>query len=219
MLFQNRTDAGKQLAKKLKNYRGRADTIVLALPRGGVPVGYEVATELDLPLDVFMVRKLGVPGHEEYAFGSIASGGVQYINRLTVKSLRLPQSVVDEVVARELRELERREKIYREYMPPYDLQGKHVIIVDDGLATGATMQSAVRAIKLFHPKEIIVAVPVCAPETCAELKSNVDVWCVCSYAPEPFYAVGVWYQDFGQTTDEEVQDLLARSRTRAMQPA
>jgi putative phosphoribosyl transferase len=214
MLFANRIEAGKRLAHRLEQYRGLENAIVLALPRGGVPVASEVAAELDLPLDIFMVRKLGVPGHDEFAFGSIASGGVRYVNREVVNRLRLSPDVIDQVTRREERELERREMLYRGDEPPPDLVGRSVIVVDDGLATGATMTAAIRAIKRSDPRAIIVAVPVCAPETCRELQNNVDVWCVCVYASEPFLAVGAWYKDFDQTTDTEVRELLAKARSR-----
>lgn len=183
--------------------------MVLALPRGGVPVAYEVARALNLPMDVFMVRKLGAPGHEEFAMGAIASGGVRFIDDESVKALRVSDTALDEIVKREERELERRERLYRGNRPPISVRGKTVIIVDDGLATGSTMRSAVTAIRRLDPKDVVVAVPVCAPLTCDELQRDVDVWCVCAYAPEPFVAVGLWYEDFEQTSDEEVERLLA----------
>jgi putative phosphoribosyl transferase len=210
--FENRHEAGRRLAEKLLSYRGRRDAIVLGLPRGGVPVAYEVARELSLPLDVFMVRKLGVPGHEEFAFGSIASGGTRFINDGVVRSLRVSDEAVSRIIANEERELERREHLYRPGSPPVDVRGKTVIIVDDGLATGSTMRSAVTALRKMDPIEIVGAVPVCAPETCEDLENGVDTWCVCVQSPEPFYAVGLWYKNFEQTTDDEVRFLLARSR-------
>ncbi len=209
--FENRREAGILLARKLRSFAGQSDTVVLALPRGGVPVAYEVAMALHLPLDVFVVRKLGAPGHEEFALGSIASGGVCLINGAFVNSLRVPETELKEIIQREQRELERRERLYRGNRPPVDVLGKTVIIVDDGLATGLTMRAAVAAIKKLDPKEIVVAVPVCAPSTCDELQDDVDVWCVCVRAREPFYAVGLWYEDFEQTSDEEVETLLARA--------
>jgi putative phosphoribosyl transferase len=218
--FQDRHEAGRLLAEKLWMYRDKTeDAVVLALPRGGVPVAYEVASELQLPLDVLTVRKLGVPGHEEYAFGSIASGGIRFVDDAVVRSLHLPQYAVDKVVEREMRELERRERLYRGNRPMPDVHGKTVIIVDDGLATGSTMRAAVRAVRAMTPHDIVVAVPVCAPDTCAELQNNVDTWCVCGQAPEPFYAVGLWYRDFEPTTDAEVQALLAKCGGAAAAPA
>ena len=208
--FQNRREAGKLLADKLSMYRNQPDAIVLGLPRGGVPVAYEVASELNLPLDVLVVRKLGVPGHEEFAFGSLASGGIRFVNDAVVRSLRLPQYAIDRVIEREALELDRRERLYRGKRPPPQLRGKTVIIVDDGLATGSTMRAAVRTVRAMSPHEIVVAVPVGAPETCAELQNNVDTWCVCVRAPKEFYAVGLWYQDFAPTNDAEVQALLAK---------
>lgn len=199
------------LAEKLKTFAGRPDVIVLALPRGGVPVAYEVAAALNAPLDVFAVRKLGAPGHEEFALGSIASGGVCLIDRASVRALGVPEDVLDQIIKREQAELARRERSYRGNEQPLDLRGKTVIIVDDGLATGMTMRAAVSAIRKQDPKEIVVAVPVCAPLTCDELQRDIDTWCICVQSPEPFYAVGLWYDDFEQTTDEEVKALLARA--------
>jgi predicted phosphoribosyltransferase len=210
MLFHDRRDAGRQLAAKLMAYAGRPDVIVLALPRGGVPVGYEVAHALDAPLDVFLVRKLGVPGHEELAMGAIASGGVRILNEDVVGGLGIPEAVIDEVTAQEMRELERREREYRDGRPPPDVRGRTVILVDDGLATGSSMRAAVEALRLSNPTHIVVAVPVGAPETCALLGEVADA-AVCAREPQPFYAVGLWYTDFTQTGDEEVRELLARS--------
>jgi putative phosphoribosyl transferase len=175
-------------------------------------VAYEVARALHLPLDVFIVRKLGAPGHEEFALGSIASGGVCVIDDASVRAFQVPNEVLDRIIAREQQELERREHLYRGSKPPLDVRGKTVIIVDDGLATGMTMRAAITAIKKGAPREIIVAVPVCAPITCDELQRDVNTWCVCVQAPEPFYAVGVWYKDFEQTSDVEVQSLLAEAQ-------
>jgi predicted phosphoribosyltransferase len=209
--FANRHEAGRLLARKLLSYRGDRDAVVLGLPRGGVPVAYEVARELDLPLDVFMVRKLGVPGHEEFAFGSIAMGGTRFINTSVVRSLRMTDEAISRVVESEELELARREKLYRAGRPDLDVNGKKVIIVDDGLATGSTMRAAVTALRKMGPTEIVVAVPVCSPEACTDLDNGVDTWCVCVQAPEPFYAVGLWYENFEQTTDDEVRYLLARA--------
>jgi len=213
MLFRNRVEAGRQLAAKLMAYADRPDVLVLALPRGGVPVAYEVAHALDAPLDVFLVRKLGLPGQEELAMGAIATGGVRVLNEDVVRALDLPDEVIDEVTAREQQELKRRERMYRGDRPPPDVRGRTVILVDDGLATGSTMRAAVAALRQMQPACIIVAVPVGAPETCAELQDEADE-VVCARAPEPFYAVGVWYGDFSQTTDEEVRDLLERAAER-----
>lgn len=209
-LFRDRTDAGRMLAAQLKKYAGKPDLIVLALPRGGVPVAYEVAKALHAPLDVFIVRKLGVPGHEELAMGAVASGGVRVLNDHVVKGLRIPQYVIDAVVNWETEELKRRERLYRGDRPPPDVRGKTVILVDDGLATGSTMLAAVQALRQQGPDKIVVAVPVAAPDTCELVKAYVDE-VVCAATPEPFYAVGLWYQDFSQTSDEEVRELLARS--------
>lgn len=211
--FQNRTEAGKTLAAKLENLVRQAGAIVLALPRGGVPVAFEIAKKLDAPLDVLIVRKLGVPGQEEFAFGAIASGGVRVFNEEIVRALRLPESVIERVTAGERAELERREKLYRGTRPLPRLRGRTVVIVDDGLATGATMKAAIRALKTQQPKAIIVAVPVASGETCRELRAEADVWCVCAVTPEPFYGVGMWYRDFSQTSDAEVIELLHRAES------
>jgi len=209
-MFHDRTDAGRHLADKLRHLTGRGNVVVLALPRGGVPIGYEVARALGAPLDIFLVRKLGVPGHEELAMGAIASGGVRVVNRSVVRQLDLSDDVIDAVAAEEGRELLRREEAYRDGRPAPDLRGKVVILVDDGLATGSTMRAAVAAVRQFNPTRVIVAVPVGPSETCAEFRRIADE-VVCAEEPEPFYAVGSWYADFSQTTDEEVRDLLARA--------
>jgi putative phosphoribosyl transferase len=207
--FHDRHEAGIILAEQLSDYKGRENLVVLALPRGGVPVGFEVAKELGAPLDVFIVRKLGVPGQEEFAFGAIASGGVRVLNEDLVRALRMPEEMIERVAAREQAEVERRERMYRGNRPQPDIKGRSVIIVDDGLATGATMRAAVKALKSMEPKEIVVAVPVASRQACDEFKEQADVWAVCSVTPEPFYGVGIWYYDFSQTTDEEVNSLLA----------
>jgi putative phosphoribosyl transferase len=215
-IFKNRSEAGQFLAEKLAEYADLPDVVVLALPRGGVPVAYEVAQKLHAPLDVFVVRKLGVPGHEELAMGAIATGGVCVLNQDVLSYIRIPDAVIDEVAAGELRELQRRERLYRGTRPPLDARGRTVIIVDDGLATGSTMRAAVKALRQQQPKKIVVAVPVGARQTCDSFKTEVDTVAVCAITPEPFNAVGLWYQDFSQTTDEEVRDLLWRAgQTRA----
>jgi predicted phosphoribosyltransferase len=208
--FRDRRAAGRELARALAAYRGRPDVLVLALPRGGVPVAYEVARALDVPLDVFLVRKLGVPGHEELALGALATGGVCLLNRDVVRRLRIPPEAIDQVTAAEQAELERREAAYRDGRRPPDVAGQTVILVDDGLATGASMRVAVAALRQAKPARIVVAVPVAAPSTCAELHDEVDE-VICARTPEPFYAVGLWYEDFSQTSDAEVRDLLAKS--------
>ena len=208
--YRDRTEAGVELAKRLGAYANRAEAIVLALPRGGVPVAYEVARALHAPLDVFLVRKLGVPGHEELAMGAVATGDVRVLNAEVVRALGIPSSVIDAVAAWELEEVRRRERLYRGDRPPPDVRGKTVILVDDGLATGSTMLAAVKALRLQQPAQIVVAVPIAAPDTCELLRAEVDD-VVCAVTPEPFYAVGLWYQDFSQTTDEEVRELLAQA--------
>jgi predicted phosphoribosyltransferase len=211
MLFRDRADAGRHLLSKLGAYQGRPDVLVLGLPRGGIPVAYEVARGLSAPLDVFVVRKLGVPGQEELAMGAIATGGVRIVNRDVVDALHIPPDVVDRAAAEEARELERREQSYRGQRPEPQVAGKTVILVDDGLATGSTMRAAVAALRQQGPARIVVAVPVAAPSTCQELRREVDE-IVCFATPEPFMAVGRFYDDFAQTTDEEVTELLAAAR-------
>ena len=209
-VFRDRLDAGRALARALAPYAGRQDVVVLALPRGGVPVGYEVAKALGVGLDVFVVRKLGVPGHEELAMGAIASGEVRLVNHEVVDALGIPVNVIDRVAARERAELERRELLYRGSRPLAPLANKTVILVDDGLATGSTMRAAVTAVRHQHPAQIIVAVPVGAPSTCNELSKEADQ-VVCLRSPEPFVAVGMWYRDFTPTSDKEVRALLGRT--------
>jgi putative phosphoribosyl transferase len=208
--FRDRSDAGRRLAARLTRYAGRSDVLVLALPRGGVPVAFEVAQALGAPLDVFLVRKLGMPGHEEFAIGAIASGGVRVVNEETLRDYGISAQQVDAVAEAEQRELERRERQYRGLRPFPSVAGRTVILIDDGLATGSTMRAAVRALREEGPARIVVAVPTAPPETCADLRAIVeDV--VCLMTPEPFYAVGLWYEDFAQTTDDEVRDLLERA--------
>ena len=211
-IFKDRTDAGAFLAKKLIEYQNRNDVVVLALPRGGVPVAYQVATALKAPLDVFVVRKLGVPYFEEYAMGAIASGGIRVLNEEVISSLNISVGLINEITAEELAELERRERLYRGTRPPLDISGQTVIIVDDGLATGSTMRAAVKALRKKGPEKIVVAVPVGARETCDSFEKEVDTVAVCAITPEPFKAVGLWYRDFSQTTDAEVQQLLRKAR-------
>ena len=210
MIYRDRTDAGQRLAAQLMDYADRPDVLVLALPRGGVPVAFEVARALRVPLDIFLVRKLGVPGHEELAMGAIASGGVRVLNDDVMRYLDIPGEVIDAVAAREQRELERREHLYRGDRPATDVSGKTVILVDDGLATGSTMRAAALALRKQQPSRIVVAVPVSAQQTCDEYRMGADE-IVCAVMPEPFHSVGLWYEDFSQTTDEEVRELLARA--------
>jgi erythromycin esterase-like protein/predicted phosphoribosyltransferase len=211
-LFRDRREAGRVLAEKLAAYANRPDVIVLALPRGGVPVAYEVARRLVAPLDVFVVRKLGVPGYEELAMGAVATGGVRMLNDQLVERLGIPEQMIDAVAARERQELARRERLYRGGSPPPDLRSRTVILVDDGLATGATMSAAIEALRKLNPARIVVAVPTASPDTCEEMKAKADE-VICAITPEPFHAVGRWYQDFSQTTDEEVAALLAQQST------
>jgi putative phosphoribosyl transferase len=205
--FQDRRDAGKKLAQQLFHHANRTDVIVLALPRGGVPVAYEVALALNAPLDVFIVRKLGLPGHEELAIGAIASGAVRVLNEEIIRQLNLPEEVIERVAQRELQELQRRERMYRGDRPPPEVQDRIVILVDDGLATGASMRAAVAGLRAQGPKRIVVAVPTAAPETCEAFRYEVDET-VCAITPEPFLGVGRWYEDFSQTTDEGVRLFL-----------
>ena len=207
--FRNRTDAGRQLAEKLAAYADRPDVLVLALPRGGVPVGYEVARALGAPLDVFVVRKLGVPGYAELAMGAVATGGVRVLNDEIVRGLGISEHEIDAAVAREMQELARRDRLYRGDRQPPDVGGRTVILVDDGLATGATMRAAVQALRQQQPARIVAAVPTASPDTCQVLKAEADD-VICAMTPEPFFAVGHWYEDFTQTTDDEVRELLAR---------
>lgn len=218
MQFRNRTEAGQRLARELAARFGqRNDLLVLALPRGGVPVAFEVAKALDAPLDLFIVRKLGVPGQEELAMGAIATGGVRVLNDEAIRLLRISPAVIDAVAARERRELARRERAYRGATPAPDVRGRTVILVDDGLATGATMRAAVTALRQQGPASIVVAVPTASPESCDEFRSEVDV-IVCAITPDPFLGVGRWYVDFSQTTDDEVRALMARAEAELPSP-
>lgn len=213
MLLKDRTDAGRQLAARLLSYADREDVLVLALPRGGVPVAYEVAERLAAPMDVFLVRKLGVPGHEELAMGAIASGGVLVLNHEVVQGLQIPPDVIRAVAERESVELQRRERAYRDDRSPPDPRDRIVILIDDGLATGASMQSAIEGLRKQEPARIVVAVPVAPPATLREIEPMVDDL-VYVMAPEPFFGVGYWYEDFRQTTDEEVRRLLHEASER-----
>src|SRR5947209_6232194 len=210
MIYRDRAEAGRRLAAQLTDYANRSDVLVLALPRGGVPVAYEVAKALRAPLDIFLVRKLGVPGHEELALGAIATGGVRVLNEEVMRHLDISPETIDALAMTEQRELQRRERSYRGKRSPPEVNGRTVILIDDGLATGSTMRAAVAALRRQGPARVIVAVPVGAPETCADFQGEADA-VVCARTPEPFYAVGLWYQDFTQTSDEEVHDLLRQA--------
>jgi putative phosphoribosyl transferase len=208
--FPNRRDAGRELAQELLKYKSRSDVIVLALPRGGVPVAYEVALALKVPLDIWIVRKLGLPGQEELAIGAIASGGVRILNHDIIQAVGLRKSMIDKVTEQELEELKRREQQYRGNRSPIDVQDRTIILIDDGLATGASMLAAVRGLRTQNPARIIVAVPAAAPQALEILRAEVDE-AVFVIAPYDFKGVGNWYEDFSQTTDEEVQWLLAEA--------
>ena len=216
MLYQDRTHAGKVLAAELSQFANRTDVLILALPRGGVPVAFEIAQKLNLPLDVFIVRKLGVPGQEELAMGAIASGGARVINYGVVKALKISDSAINEVAKREALELERRELSYRSNRRPHALDAMEVILVDDGLATGASMKAAVRAVKMLNAKKIYVAVPVAEREVALEIRAEVDQM-FCAETPSPFQGVGQWYKNFSQTSDEEVTELLSLADRKAPQ--
>lgn len=211
MIFKDRAEAGRKLAARLTRYARREDVLVLALPRGGVPVAYEVAKALNAPLDLFLVRKLGVPGHEELAMGAIATGGLRVVNSGLISYLGITDEVIDSIAALEQRELERREEAYRHGRQPPDVKDRVVILIDDGMATGSTMRAAAASLRLQKPARIVVAVPVSSRETCAELRSEVDQ-IVCSVTPKPFQGVGLWYNNFSQISDEEVRELLTTQR-------
>ncbi len=210
MIFRDRADAGRALARRLAPYANRLDVLVLALPRGGVPVASEVARALNAPLDVFLVRKLGVPGQEELAMGAIASGGVRVLNEDVVRLLQIPEEVIDSVAETQWRELERRERAYRDDRPLPETRGRTIILIDDGLATGSTMRAAVTALRQQRPSRIVVAVPVASAAACEDFRGEVNE-VVCLQTPEPFYAVGSWYEDFTQTSDAEVHALLEQA--------
>jgi predicted phosphoribosyltransferase len=212
--FVTRRQAGEKLATKLAPYADRPDVLVLALPRGGVPVAYEVARALHAPMDVFLVRKLGVPGYEELAMGAIATGGVRVLNTEITRAIDIPENIIESIALREQEELQRRERLYRGDRPEPNVQGRTVILVDDGLATGSTMRAAAVALRQMRPAKLIVAVPVGAQETCDEFRDEVDE-IVCAMMPEPFMAVGAWYSDFSQTSDEEVRELLQKAAAHA----
>ncbi|MEA2295844.1 MAG: hypothetical protein QOE86_3483, partial [Solirubrobacteraceae bacterium] len=211
--FRNRVKAGRELAERLSQYAGRDDVIVLGLPRGGVPVAFEVARALSAPLDVYLVRKLGVPGHEEMAMGAIATGGTRVLNKQLIESLDIPPEWIEAIDAKERRELERRDRLYRGDRPPPDIAGNTVIVVDDGLATGSTMVAAVHAIRQDDPAKIVVAVPVADPDVCEGLRKLADE-VVCLSTPRPLRSVGSWYDDFSQLTDEDVREMLVLAPNR-----
>jgi putative phosphoribosyl transferase len=210
-LFHDRTEAGQVLADLLREYAGRKDVLILALPRGGVPVAFEVAQALDAPLDIFVVRKLGLPSNEELAMGALASGNIRVLNDEVVQSFGISERTIEAVAEKEQVELERRERLYRGDSDLPSIRGKTVLLVDDGVATGSTMRAAVAAIRGQHPAQIIVAVPVAPPSTCDTLRTEADQ-VVCVATPEPFYAVGQWYRVFDQTTDRQVRELYERSK-------
>jgi predicted phosphoribosyltransferase len=213
--FRNRREAGRILATSMGPFADRPDVVILALPRGGVPVGFELAQALRAPLDVMVVRKLGVPGHEELAMGAIASGGVRILNEDVIRMLGIGPEVIDRVARQEQQELARRERAYRGDRGPAAVKGRTVVLVDDGLATGSTMRAAVAALRTLQPSRIVIAVPTAAVETCQELRAEADE-VICAMTPTPFFGVGQWYDDFSQTTDEEVHDLLQHARTESV---
>jgi predicted phosphoribosyltransferase len=213
--FKDRRDAGQRLAQRLMHYAGHPEVVVLALPRGGVPVGYEVARALHVPLDILLVRKLGLPGREELAIGAIASGGIRVLNADIIRMLNIPLEVIDFVASRELQELQRREHSYRGDQPTLEVRDRTVILVDDGLATGASMRAAVEGMRTQHPARIVVAVPTAAKEACEAFRHQVDE-IVCAQTPEPFYGVGRWYRDFSQVSDQEVRVLFEEANRQVM---
>jgi putative phosphoribosyl transferase len=214
-LFKDRADAGRALAGRVMRAISDPNPLILALPRGGVPVAFEVARALRAELDIFLVRKLGVPGHEELAVGALASGGIRILNHSLISDLHLSQQVIEQITAREQRELERREALYRAGRPAIPVRGRTIVLIDDGLATGASMKAASKALRAEDPQRLIVAVPIGAQQTCDEFRGEVDE-VICVATPEPFLAVGIWYEDFEQTSDEEVQSLLERAAHQAV---
>jgi putative phosphoribosyl transferase len=214
-IFKDREDAGRQLSEQLIGYQNQPDTLVLGLPRGGVPVAWEVAKNLRLPFDVFLVRKLGVPGQEELAMGAIASGGLKVLNHSLINRLMIPHQVVEATLQREMKELKRREQVYRDERPYPLLKDKTIILIDDGLATGASMLAAVHAVRRQKPAQIVVAVPIAAPEICKAFKSKVEQ-VICLETPTPFVGVGMWYADFSQVSDEEVRQILLEAAERRL---
>lgn len=218
MIFEDRVDAGRMLASKLGAYAGRKDVIVLGIPRGGVPVAFEVASALKAPLDIFLSRKLGVPGQEELAFGALATGGVRVLDRALIGELNISAQEIDEITETVRKELERRERVYRGARPPLKVEGGTVLLVDDGIATGSSMLAAIDALRQMKPAEVVVAVPVASLHTCNRLRPAVEDL-VCVYTPESFYAIGQFYGDFSQVTDKEVSDLIRRATQPAIRKA
>ncbi len=212
-LFKNRNDAGQQLAAELLEYKNKEDLVVLGLPRGGIPVAYEIAIRLNAPLDVFVVRKLGVPGQEELGFGAIASGGVRALNKDVIATLNISNDIIDMITATEQEELDKKEKLFRGGMPSFNVNNKTTMLTDDGLATGATMRAAVNALRMHNPAKIIVAVPVASREACLSIRNNVD-YMECLHTPLFFRGVSSWYNDFSQTTDSEVENFLSIAKAR-----
>lgn len=218
MVFQDRVDAGRRLASVLGAYANRGDVIVLGIPRGGVPVAFEVAKALHAPLDIFLSRKLGVPGQEELAFGAVATGGVRVLEREIIEAVGIPEQDIEQITERVKKELERRERVYRGGRPPLQFEGRTVLLVDDGIATGSSMRAAIHALRQMKPARIVIAVPVAPLTTCNRLKAEVDEF-ICVHMPESFYAIGQFYTDFSQVADEEVTDLLHRATQPAFQKA
>lgn len=208
--YINRSEAARPLAEALQPYAGRSDVLILGLPRGGVPVAYEVAQTLKASLDLMLVRKLGVPGHEELAMGAIATGGIRVLNDDVVEGLGISDADIERIAAREQQELQRRDRVYRGNRPPPDMEGQCVILVDDGLATGATMRSAIAAVRRQNPARLVVAVPVAPLHTVARLREEADE-VVCPATPEPFFSIGQWYEDFAPVSDEDVRALLEQA--------
>ncbi len=215
ILFQDRTDAGQKLAQDLVRYADRPDVAVVALPRGGVPIGFVLAQELNVPLDILVVRKLGVPGHQELALGAIAGGGVRILNDCLIQSRGIPDDLIDAITAQEQGELAQRERLYRGSRLPLGISGRTIILVDDGMANGSSMAAAIAAVRRRHPARTVVAVPVASAEACDELRDSVDEL-VCLAEPEPFLSIGQWYEEFRQVTDREVQDLLEQAAMRQL---